>query len=53
METLKAIRNRKSVRSYNNTPVGKDTIRTIIEAGTMAAGTPMAGKVYFTVISNQ
>ena len=53
METLKAITNRKSVRSYNNTPVDKDTIRTIVEAGNMAAGTPMAGKVYYTVISNQ
>ena len=53
METLKAITNRKSVRTYNSTPVDKETVRTIVEAGNMAAGTPMAGKVYFTVISNQ
>ena len=53
MTTFEAMRNRKSVRSYQAKSVEQDKIRAIVEAGNMAAGTPMAGKVYYTVISNQ
>ena len=52
MTTFEAMRNRKSVRSYQAKPVEQDKIRAIVEAGNMAAGTPMAGKVYFSVITN-
>lgn len=52
METLTAIRNRKSVRTYTDEVVDKDTVQKIVAAGNMAAGTPMAGKVYFNVIQN-
>ena len=43
MTTFEAMRNRKSVRSYQAKPVEQDKIRAIVEAGNMAAGTPMAG----------
>ena len=52
MNTFEAIRNRKSVRQYLEQAVPDDKIRQIVEAGNMAAGTPMAGKVYFSVITN-
>lgn len=52
MNTFEAIRTRKSVRSYRETPVEPDKIKAVVEAGNMAAGTPMAGKVYFNVITN-
>lgn len=52
MNTFEAIKNRKSVRTYRNKPVESDKIKAIVEAGNMAAGTPMAGKVYFNVITN-
>lgn len=53
METFEAIRARKSVRRYQDRPVEAEKIRKIVEAGYMAAGTPMAGKVYFNAISNK
>ena len=52
MNTLDAIRSRKSVRSYNNKPVEQDKIKAIVNAGYMAAGTPLAGKRYFNVITS-
>lgn len=52
MDTFEAMKNRKSVRSYQNKPVETNKIKAIVEAGNMAAGTPMAGKVYFNVITN-
>lgn len=52
MSTFEAIRNRKSVRTYQAKAVEVDKIRQVVEAGNMAAGTPMAGKVYFNVITN-
>lgn len=52
MSTFEAMKNRKSVRSYQAKAVEVDKIRQIVEAGNMAAGTPMAGKVYFSVITN-
>lgn len=52
MNTMEAIKARKSVRSYLNKAVEEDKIRSIVEAGAMAAGTPMAGKIYFSVITN-
>ena len=52
MSTFEAIRNRKSVRTYQDKAVEPEKIKTIVEAGNMAAGTPMAGKVYFNVITN-
>ena len=52
MSTFETIRNRKSVRTYQAKAVEVDKIRQVVEAGNMAAGTPMAGKVYFNVITN-
>lgn len=52
MNTFEAINARKSVRTYQSKPVEVEKIKAIVEAGNMAAGTPMAGKVYFNVISN-
>ena len=52
MRTLEAIKTRKSVRTYQNKPVEVDKIKTIVEAGNMAAGPAMAGDVYFNVITN-
>lgn len=52
MNTFEAIRARKSVRSYLNKPVEPEKIKAVVEAGYMAAGTPMAGKVYFNAVSN-
>ena len=53
MNTLEAIRNRKSVRSYLDKEVEVEKIRTIVRAGTMAAGTPMGGQLYFTVVADK
>ena len=53
MNTLQAIENRKSVRSYLDQPIEQEKIKTIARAGMMAAGTPMAGRVYLNVISNK
>lgn len=53
METFEAIKNRKSVRSYLDKPVEKDLIEEVAKAGYMAAGTPMAGKVYIHIIANK
>ena len=47
MNTFEAIKSRKSVRTYLDKPVEPEIIKSIVEAGNMAAGTPMAGKVYF------
>ena len=52
MNTFEAIKARKSVRSYQDKPVEVEKIKAIVEAGNMAAMTPMAGKTYFNVISN-
>ena len=52
MNTFEAIRNRKSVRKYLAQPVEEGKIKAVAEAGNMAAGTPMAGKVYFSVITS-
>ena len=52
MNTFETMRNRKSVRSYQDKPVEEEKIKAVVEAGNMAAGTPMAGKVYFSVITN-
>ena len=43
MNTLEAIKARKSVRSYQDKPVESEKIKAIVEAGNMAAMTPMAG----------
>lgn len=53
MNTFETIKNRKSVRSYQNKPVETEKIKAIVEAGNMAAKTAMAGEVYFHVINNQ
>lgn len=50
METLKAIANRKSIRSYKAQDVEKSKIETIIGAANKA---PTAGPVHITVISNR
>lgn len=52
MSIFDTIAARKSVRSYLDQPVEQEKIKSIVEAGNMAAGTPMAGKVYFSVITN-
>lgn len=53
MTTLESIRARKSVRKYLDKPVETEKIKAVVVAGNMAASTPMAGKVYFNVISNK
>lgn len=53
MNTIEALKTRKSVRTYLDKIVEDDKTKTIVEAGAMAAGTPMAGKVYFSVITNK
>lgn len=53
METMEAIRSRKSVRSYTGEAVAAEDVRAVAQAGNMAAGTPMAGKVYLGVITNK
>ena len=52
MSTFETMKTRKSVRTYQNKPVETDKIKAVVEAGNMAAGTPMAGDVYFNVITN-
>lgn len=52
MSTFETIKTRKSVRTYQSKPVEADKIKAVVEAGNMAAGTPMAGEVYFNVITN-
>ena len=52
MNTFEAMKVRKSVRSYQTMAVEPEKIKAVVEAGNMAAGTPMAGKVYFNVITN-
>lgn len=52
MNTFETIKNRKSVRTYQNRPVEAEKIKAIVEAGNMAAATPMAGKVYFHAVTN-
>ena len=47
MNTFETMKARKSVRSYQAKAVEPEKIKAIVEAGNMAAGTPMAGKVYF------
>ena len=43
---------RKSTRMFLDKAVESDKLIQIAEAGNMAAGTPMAGKVYFNVVTN-
>lgn len=52
MNTFETMRNRKSVRTYQEKAVETEKIKAVVEAGNMAAATQMAGKVYFNVISN-
>ena len=52
MNTFEVFKKRKSVRKYLAQTVEDDKIKAVVEAGNMAAGTPMAGKVYFNVITN-
>ena len=47
MSTFETIKTRKSVRTYQSKSVEADKIKAVVEAGNMAAGTPMAGEVLF------
>ncbi len=51
MNTLEVIKKRKCVRNYNDTPVESEKVKAVVEAGYMAAGSTMAGKRYFNVIT--
>lgn len=53
MDVFEVIRNRKSVRAYQDKEVEPEKLKTIVEAGNMAAGTPTAGPRHFTVITNK
>lgn len=53
MNTIEAIKNRKSSRVYLDKDVEDDKINTIVKAGYMAASTPLAGKTYFHVITDE
>ena len=52
MDFFEVIRNRKSVRAYQDKEVEPEKLKTIVEAGNMAAGTPTAGKRYFNVVTD-
>lgn len=52
MNTFESIKARKSARTYKGTPVEPEKVKAIVEAGYMAAGSPLAGKRYFNVITN-
>lgn len=52
MNTFEAIDARKSVRTYQSREVEVEKVKAVVEAGNKAASTPMAGRVYFNVISN-
>lgn len=49
MNTIEAIKTRKSVRTYKDTPVEREKVIGIVNAGNMAA---KAGKVFFNVVTN-
>lgn len=49
MNTIEAIKTRKSVRTYHQDAVEQDIISTIVSAGNMAA---KAGKIFFNVVTN-
>lgn len=49
MNTLEAIKARKSVRTYQDKAVENEKIRQVVEAGNMAA---KAGKVFFHVVTD-
>ena len=53
MNTLEAIIQRKSVRTYLEKEIEKEMLEQIAVAGNYAAGTPMAGNRYFSVITNK
>lgn len=50
MNTLEAIANRKSVRTYTNDIVESDKLEKILNVGNEAA---RAGEIYFTVVTNK
>ena len=50
MNTLEAIANRKSVRTYTNDLVESDKLEKILNVGNEAA---RAGEIYFTVVTNK
>ena len=52
MDTLEAIDARKSVRSYNDTPVEAEKLKAVAEAGAKAACTAMAGGVHISMVSS-
>lgn len=52
MNTFEAINARKSVRTYQSKDVETEKVKVVVEAGNKAASTPMAGRVYFNVISD-
>ncbi len=52
MEFDKILKNRKCVRTFLDKKVEDEKLRYVVEAGNMAAGTPTAGRRYFTVISS-
>ena len=53
MDVFEVIRNRKSVRAYQDKEVEPEKLKTIVEAGNMAAGTPTTGPRHFMVITRQ
>ncbi len=52
-EVIKTIKNRRSIRKYNNTPVATETIEEIVEAGRFAPTGGNCQSVHFTVITNE
>lgn len=50
MNTLEAIANRKSVRTYTNDIVESDKLEKILNVGNEAA---RAGEIYFTIVTNK
>jgi len=53
MDFFEVLKNRKSVRAYQDKEVEAEKLKAVVEAGNMAAGTPTAGPRYFNVITDQ
>lgn len=53
MSIHEIFKQRKSTRLFLDKTVENEKLKEIVEAGNMAAGTPMAGNVYFNVVTNK
>ncbi len=52
-EIMNIIKNRRSIRKYNNEPIAKEQLQEIVEAGRWAPTGGNCQSVHFTVITNE